>query len=112
MCSLVQQFSSSYSSETDPQADTTSNQPLLASSACAECNYVRSQLGLYHSRPFRPPAVVSKDGLEPGGVRRGNLWTLPGHCLNTAWTLPGHCLDTAWTLPGHCLDTAWTLPGH
>ena len=31
-----------------------------------------SQLGLYHSRPYRPPAVVSKDGLEPGGVRRGN----------------------------------------
>ena len=72
MCSFVQQFSSLCSSETDPQADTTSHQPLLASSACAECNYVRSQLGLYHSRPYRPPAVVSKDGLEPGGVKRGN----------------------------------------
>ena len=72
MCSLVQQFSSSCSSETDHQADTTSHQPLLASSACPECNYVRSQLGLYHSRPYRPPAVVSKDGLEPGGVKRGN----------------------------------------
>ena len=72
MCSLVQQFSSSCSSETDPQADITSHQPLLASSACAECNCVRSQLGLYHSRPYRPPAAVSKDGLGPGGVRRGN----------------------------------------
>ena len=72
MCSLLQQFSYSYSSETDPQADTISHQPLLASSACTECNYVRSQLGLYHGRPYRPPAVVSKDGLEPGGVKRGN----------------------------------------
>ena len=33
---------------------------------------MRSQLGLYNSRPYRPPAVVSKVGLEPGGVRRGN----------------------------------------
>ena len=68
MCSFVQQFSSLCSSETDPQADTTSHQPLLASSACTESSYVRSQLGLYHSRPYRPPALVSKDGLEPGGV--------------------------------------------
>ena len=66
MCSLLQPFLYSCSSETDPQADTTSHQPWLASSACAECNYVRSQLGLYHSRPCRPPAVLSKDGLEPG----------------------------------------------
>ena len=72
MCSFVQHFSSLCSSETDPQADTTSLQPLLDSSACTECSYVRSQLGLFHSWPYCPPAVVSKDGLDPGGVRRGN----------------------------------------
>ena len=71
MCSLVHQFSSSCSSETDPQADTTSHQPLLASSACSECNKVRSQFCLYHRRLYRPPAAVSKDGLEQGGVKRG-----------------------------------------
>ena len=38
---FVQQFSSSCTSETDPQADTTSHQPLLAYSACAECNYAQ-----------------------------------------------------------------------
>ena len=67
MFSFVQHFFSSGSSETDPQADTTSHQPLLASSACSECNYVRSQFSLYHRRLYRPPAAVSKDGLEQEG---------------------------------------------
>ena len=71
MCSFVQKFSSSCSSDIDHQADTTSHQPLLVSSACSECNYVRSQFSLYHRRLYRPPAAVSKDGLEPGGGLSG-----------------------------------------
>jgi hypothetical protein len=43
-------------------------------------------------------------------MRKQQLHTLHGHCMDIVWTLHGHWMDIEWTLNGYWMDhIAWTV---